>query len=690
MAYLFVEDFKYGIDRRRPRYAGIPGTLWDAENVHLSRGGDIERAKKFVPLYSVPGTFGLTVLGSRVTVFGSADLAASMPPAVAYQRLQAPSGASMIRTHDVKKFDGKAYVVADFADGSRHHFYNGARVAAWDGLADSAASLLRTCAALADAINVSAACRADVNGAGTGVLLTAITPGSGFSVAGSVTDQGAMAGETVSVVTHSANQAAVLAARAEAQITVTGGLFNPGICLISKISAGPVSLIGGPVDWVLSNAATANAIAVAINDRTPVHGYVASASGVTVTIEAPPGTGPNGVALTVTTAGGFAAAVTSPFAGGSAGVAAVSQVSEVIFGGPFEAADRYAITVAGVTYTTTGRAAATPTRVHVQHKRMWALAGGALRYSALNAPTDWTNSDPNIGAGAIVVSQDADGTQDLIGIEAYQGLTALFARSAIVIYQLGADPNAFDDVQTLPNSGTLAGGALQGYGSTDVFYLAGTGVRSLQARDSSNAAFVSDAGTAFDPYVQGLITTVPRAAVVNAVSVIEPKDGRYWLAIGSQILVLTNFPGTKIRGWTRYSPGFTPTAFAQTPDQVYVRDAATVYLYGGLSGDVYPGDGEAPARVRTPFLAARDDAGLKVLQGFDAGTINEWGVTILTNPNDETDTVAAGAVKGATYPGENAGILGETTHVAVDFVCAKGGPAVLSNFALHHDGRLRA
>ena len=60
MAYVLIDSFRFGVDRRRPRYAAVPGTLFAGKNVHISRGGDIERAKKFVAQYQLPaGTFGL-------------------------------------------------------------------------------------------------------------------------------------------------------------------------------------------------------------------------------------------------------------------------------------------------------------------------------------------------------------------------------------------------------------------------------------------------------------------------------------------------------------------------------------------------------------------------------------------------------------------------------------------------------
>jgi hypothetical protein len=71
------------MDRRRQRVAGTAGTLWSLQNGVISRGGDIERAKKFVSTYTLPaGTFGMAKVRQQLYVFGSADLVASMPRGV--------------------------------------------------------------------------------------------------------------------------------------------------------------------------------------------------------------------------------------------------------------------------------------------------------------------------------------------------------------------------------------------------------------------------------------------------------------------------------------------------------------------------------------------------------------------------------------------------------------------------------
>src|SRR3546814_3319991 len=73
MAYLVIEDFKGGLDKTRMAVMAKPGSLQGATNVHITRGGEIEKAKSFVETYTLPeGTFGMHSVAGVLYVFGSA------------------------------------------------------------------------------------------------------------------------------------------------------------------------------------------------------------------------------------------------------------------------------------------------------------------------------------------------------------------------------------------------------------------------------------------------------------------------------------------------------------------------------------------------------------------------------------------------------------------------------------------
>ena len=138
MAYIFVEDFKLGMDTRKARVAGTPGSLWDLKNGLINRGGEIEGRKSLVSTYTLPaGTFGCHSLASELFVFGSgAD--PGVPVGTIYQQLAHSDGSTaMSRLLRAENFDGKIYAIAEFEDDSVFHYFNGQRITSWDGIAVS-------------------------------------------------------------------------------------------------------------------------------------------------------------------------------------------------------------------------------------------------------------------------------------------------------------------------------------------------------------------------------------------------------------------------------------------------------------------------------------------------------------------------------------------------------------------------
>jgi hypothetical protein len=193
MAYAILEDFKGGVDRRRPRYAGKPGTLWTGANVHISLGGDIEVRKALVDFGEfAEGTFGLVAAGQSLYTFGS-EAALAVPSGVTYQRLSYP-GAAMTRFIDADLFSGKLYVIAEFGDGSVQHFYDGTLVAAWnDGIVRAyMGSLAGVAEAFADLINAQASDRYTATAGGdtddeTLVYAETVAPAPGTPQEGTLT-----------------------------------------------------------------------------------------------------------------------------------------------------------------------------------------------------------------------------------------------------------------------------------------------------------------------------------------------------------------------------------------------------------------------------------------------------------------------------------------------------------------------
>lgn len=691
MAYLAVTDFKYGMDRRRRRAVGIPGTLWRLQNGFITRGGDIERAKKFVATHNLPDdTHGLAELDDQLYVFGSYPEPVGLPPDIQYQQLIAPIAGGgpgmshvMRRIYDVKDFDGKLYVVAGYENGGVHHFYDGEMVEEWNTIAAQTASYGTVAQRLTRLVNDNPAVIA--RHIGRRVHIEAREPGVDFTL-GTSTANGdtPSTAPTADITILRANVAPVAEAKAYGQIQITGGSFGPGNQITNLTVAG-VPIISVPVPWTSANSHTADLLAIEINNGASVHGYDATVSGATVTITAAAGLGAaaNGRVVTVTT-GGTVTANKINMTGGVTKVEPVAKLAQVEIGGDtFDVDYRWTIHINGLLYPTTGGGSRVALSVLVHKQRIWAPVAHRIHYCKLNDPTDWTDATASTGAGYIGVSTQTNGKVDLLAAAEYNGKVAFFARSTVVIYSLSADAQNNQFVQSLENTGTVAAGSLVSYGANDVYYLDVSGVRSLRSRDGYDAAFASDIGNAIDPYIQELMSDTEDLEIGRARSIVEGRDGRFFMAIGSQIVVLSHFPTSKITAWSYIELGQSISELVRTTQDVYLRAGDTVYTYGGADRRTYPNDTEFPIIVETPFLSAQDPAAMKLLRGYDQAAENVWKVEMLVDPNDETKVVQAGRLMNVTYGAAAAWLPGYAAVFAMRFTCDTAGFASLSATATH-------
>jgi len=691
VAYVAIADFKYGMDRRRPRIAGVSGTLYTLKNAHISRGGDIERAKKFALKYSLPsGTHGLARNRQQLYVFGSADLAALMPLGVLYQRLQSVGGSStMTRVLDVRTFSGKLYVVAEYNDGQLCHFYDGVRVTDWDTISAANSSIVTTAEYLATLINSSPVVKAQSSG--NVILVESRFPGSPITVTTAALNGGTVNDQTLTSVVVQPNVVAANEVRATGTIVITGGTFDPVNNAVKEVQVtGTSGSLIGPeaVHWRTSNDATAVAVAAAIVNHTGSHGYTAFAVSNVVTVQAPPGQGPaaNGRLLTTALSGDVTTSTTN-FAGGVNQTTAVAQVNKLTLGGTYEAMDFYQVNVNGLVYTARGAASGTGVSAFTYKQRMWSVAGTLFMGSKLNAPADWHDTAAATGFVQIDATNESEGSERLVCVGQYSNYAVVFGRSQIRLYTISTDAQEISFYQSLDNTGTFAARSVLSYGNNDVFYLDPTGIRSIRARDVLNAAYVNDVGTAIDPFVHAHLRDLAIDTITRAVSVVEPVDGRYWLAVDNRIYVLSYFPSSKVTAWSFYELPYRIEDFVRDSARLYVRgNNDKIYLYGGDSGEEYPDAGEQPVQVELPFLSADSPATQKMFTGMDVGLVNEWLVKLLPDPNNESIMQTIGRLHKNSFHEPHIPVSARTSHFALNIECSKAGFASLSGILIHFQG----
>ena len=489
--------------------------------------------------------------------------------------------------------------------------------------------------------------------------------------------------------------------------TLTGGVENT----ISSVKVDGVEVLGTPLHWVNSNTDTALALCASINAYTSATEFTASLSQGNVVLTALAGTGksPNGKVITVTTTGDVVVGSIRKFDGGVDGVPANSKKYKITLGGTFTPGKTATITATPVSdpdnpiyWGATRVGISNPTSALTFKSKEHITSGSTLFFSGVNDPTKWGFT--GVGAGFINLSNNDGGNENLTGLALYQGKLAAFARRTVQIWSIDPDPANNVQGQVISNTGAIGARSIVSVGEIDVFYLSDSGVRSLRARDASNAAIVNDVGTPVDNLVLKDLESLTDAQKTKCPCVIQPIDGRYWLAIGSKIYVYSYFPGSQVAAWSTYEPGFEPEHFTTKNGMVYVRPKRGtednpgynefIYMYGtdGIEAGDYGSESptaieydDCEVEVVLPYLDGGKPAHMKTLNGIDMTCEGYWQVYIGMDPLATSARDLIATVNQPTFSLGRIMAAGQGTHVGVRLVNNTSGYARLANLIAHFD-----
>ena len=684
MAYISIEDFKLGMDRRKLRANGAPGSLWFLQNGHITAGGEIERCKKFVTTFELPaGTIGLASINNLLYVFGAGANPGGLPGGVLYQRLQHPSspGATITDILSWDAFDGGLYVVAEFNDGSVHQYYDGRRVSSWDALAASIGSNDNIAQVFAQKINEDPDFTATASG--NQITITRSVPGVEFTIETATTNRGAADDQELAVTLLNSALEARDETSAVAIFDIEEGTSSPGTNKITSVKVNGVQVLNTAVDWATSNSVTATAVAAQINSYNSTPEYTATASAFRVRVFPAAGLGaaPNGFKLAVGKGGDVEFTIQQHMSGGVDARLAEAMSYRVTVSGTFEPNDVFDIILDGKRFRVRASSSGTGRFVKTFKRKMYSTAATLLYFCEVNNPKAWGSG---IGSGFLNMSEHAVGNEPLQAIAEYEGKLAIFSRNSVRLWHVfeDDDQNTFD--QTVEGAGCDAPLSITRYGNLDVFYLSNTGIRSLRPRDSSGTAAVGDIGTPIDKFVQDHIAGLSETQFRQAKAIIEPRDGRYWLALGDRIYVFSNFPGNRVSAWSYYSPGFSVDAFCKRGIDLYVRAGNTIYLYGGEGGTTYPDVDELPVIARLPFLSAGTPGTRKAFFGVNAAFEGQWELKMYPDPTRPDAFVSSGVLASTTFGDEAVPTEFWSTHVAPELVCRSAGYARFSSMMIHY------
>lgn len=658
-----------------------PGVLIKAVNGHINRGGEFEKRPAFVPTYALPaGTIGLAHDKGGIFVFGSGTTPANIPSGVTYQRLQHPDGTTALtRVISWDVYAGQIYAVGEFADGGRYHFYNGTLVTDMtDGRARGALTITgggTTTASYAsgsftitggsvqvgsqitnvsingvsiiygpvafatDATTTAAAVAAAINSHTSAPDYTATSVGAVVTITQVVAD-GSVNGQSPAVVVGGDVTVGSI-------VAMSGGAAA-AVAQLTSLQVNGVEVLGAPVVWSTSHANTAQLIADQINTYQSTPDYTAAVTGAKINILATvSGTGPNGYVITYTVANGLT------FSAASGSVSLANGAAT---------ATNY---VPGTFVKTVG------SRVH-------AVSGQNEHFSGVSAPTGWATSVT--GAGFIDMSTYAAGSEYLKAVAKYQKWLAVFGERVIQIWYFDSAPANNSQQQVLYNTGTTCPLSVTQFGDNDLFYCDESGLRSLRARDASNAAATTDIGVPVDTLISAKLRSMTNVQRESVVGLIEPRDGRFWLCMQDVIYVFSYFPGAKVSAWSSYEPGFTVEYATTFRRNVYVRSGDTIYTYGGLASE--PVYDSTVAQVWLPYLDAGAPAQRKVWTSMDAACTGEWQVQQSLIPTITTVTDTGPVIYETTFSLDAVPLVGESTHLGLRFSTVGAGFAKLASVVI--------
>lgn len=705
MGTIWVREFTGGLNTVKLPETSTGGILIRANNGHITRGGEFEKRAKIEKLSGeLTGTIGLAHDADSLVVFGIEDVAPTLPAGVTYQQLVNPTDdtSELINIHSWDLYAGKLYVAAEFDDDQVYHFYDGVYVELWfDGRARATFTVTDGATTDSDAV----AARGSVNVTlilaavtvtvdhvwiGTTDLLNGTpvvyTRAGGFIP--EIVDRGLLAtalaaaiashsGSTGYTATAAQSRVDIVATAAGTapnrfdivvdydplEVTFTNGVMGGGqgsssiSSDVSSIMIGGIEGLSAPVAWTGSPTTMAAALAAALDANAASTHFNASSTGPNVYLTADDDSEAlNGLSVEITSTNAFAFTPATIVTGGGSSI------------GPTPG--KYVKTIS---------------------KKVYASSNATLFFTGVDAPTQWTTDA--VGAGFIDMSTEASGSEQLTAFARYQQLAAIFSENVIQLWYFDPDPDLNRIAQVLENTGTQAGGSVTQFGDTDLFYLDSSGLRSLKARDSSNAAATTDIGIPIDSLIREQLLTMTAGEVQKIKGLIEPIDSRFWLIMKNKAFVFSFFPGTKVSAWSVYDLAFfngdtlvpMNVNYATVFDRkIYMRSANALTVYGG-DGDDWEYDATV-AEAWLPYLDANEPMKVKTFQSIDGVARGQWLVEAGLNPNDTDAEEEIARITNTTYDATSIPMNLPGNYVSLRFTSEGDGYAKIAAACIRYDG----
>lgn len=348
----------------------------------------------------------------------------------------------------------------------------------------------------------------------------------------------------------------------------------------------------------------------------------------------------------------------------------------------------------------------------ILRSKSYVAAGNSLFSSALGDPADMSGT----GSGVVDLTNQGLPIGQAVALAEYFGELVIFGRRGIMFWSVDPDFSQNQYLRALDGA-IFASRSAVPYSSGDVLFLTRGGIRSLQARDSSNFAQISDVGSPIDLEIRRLLDVDPddRETLFGALTgevnnnqfynlatgIVHHDTGQFWLALRNQVHVLSRHPAAKVLAWSTFDlpeidmgSEFGPNGpikgrwvadWCAVDQTVILRNFADeVYTYGGSTGVEYD---DSEVEVTTPFMDFGRPGGNKMFGGIDIVCDGEWTIEFATiDPGDDRfiSWQMVGEITGSTRQKAKIPMQARGVQIAIRMRSKADGPARLSEIILHY------
>lgn len=349
----------------------------------------------------------------------------------------------------------------------------------------------------------------------------------------------------------------------------------------------------------------------------------------------------------------------------------------------------------------------------VLRSKSYVAANNSLFASTLGNPADMSGT----GSGVVDLTSQGLPIGQAVALSEYFGQLVVFGRRGIMFWSVDPDFAQNQYLRAIEGAVYAARSAVP-YSGGDVLFLTRGGIRSLQARDSSNLARISDVGSPIDLEIRRLLDVdtddveplfgAPAGAVNNgpyydtATGIIHHDTGQFWLALRDQVHVLTRYPSAKVLAWSTFDlpeiefgsesgpngaiKGRWVADWCDIDQTVVMRNFADeVYVYGGNTGAEYD---DSEVELVLPFMDMGRPGSNKSFTGIDLVCEGTWFIEFATiDPGNERFIVwqPAGEVTGSTRAKAKIQMQARGVQIALRLTCRQEGPAKMAEAMIHYN-----